>query len=213
MFTSTTGGAAARPAKFSNGIDLEIEAGEFVSIVGQTGCGKSTLLRLMLAEEKPTQRPRPGGRRANARSPTALRLRPAEIFAVPRQDRARQHHLRPGGNRVRGFSAPVARWTPRARASSARKPSSICAASDCTRRTPASIRTSLSGGMQQRVAIAQALIMKPRDSAHGRSFQRARSGNALRNAAADQRTLERKRNHHRLRHAQHARSCVPGARG
>src|SRR5258708_14090828 len=38
-----------------NGIDLEIDAGEFVSIVGETGCGKSTLLRLILAEEQPTQ--------------------------------------------------------------------------------------------------------------------------------------------------------------
>src|SRR5258708_7504502 len=37
-----------------NGIDLEIDAGEFVSIVGETGCGKSTLLRLILAEEQPT---------------------------------------------------------------------------------------------------------------------------------------------------------------
>src|SRR5436190_9339131 len=37
-----------------NGIDLQIESGEFVSIVGQTGCGKSSLLRLILGEEKPT---------------------------------------------------------------------------------------------------------------------------------------------------------------
>ena len=37
-----------------NGISLEIESGEFVSIVGQTGCGKSTLLRLILGEEAPT---------------------------------------------------------------------------------------------------------------------------------------------------------------
>ena len=35
-------------------IDLEIKAGEFVSIVGQSGAGKSTLLKLIYAEEAPT---------------------------------------------------------------------------------------------------------------------------------------------------------------
>ena len=38
-----------------NGVDLEIQSGEFISIVGQTGCGKSTLLRLILGEQKPTR--------------------------------------------------------------------------------------------------------------------------------------------------------------
>src|SRR5215471_20590364 len=38
-----------------SGINLEIESGEFVSIVGQTGCGKSTLLRLILGEQRPTR--------------------------------------------------------------------------------------------------------------------------------------------------------------
>jgi cell division transport system ATP-binding protein len=35
-------------------INLEIKAGEFVSIVGQSGAGKSTLLKLIYAEESPT---------------------------------------------------------------------------------------------------------------------------------------------------------------
>jgi len=35
-------------------IDLEIENGEFVSIVGQSGTGKSTLLKLLIMEESPT---------------------------------------------------------------------------------------------------------------------------------------------------------------
>ena len=35
-------------------IDLEVEDGEFVCLLGQSGCGKSTLLRLLAGLEKPT---------------------------------------------------------------------------------------------------------------------------------------------------------------
>src|SRR6478735_3585180 len=43
------------PRRVLSAVDLEIAAGEFVSIVGQTGCGKSTLLRLILGEQRPTR--------------------------------------------------------------------------------------------------------------------------------------------------------------
>ena len=35
-------------------LDLNIEAGEFVAIVGRSGCGKSTLLRLIADLEQPS---------------------------------------------------------------------------------------------------------------------------------------------------------------
>lgn len=36
------------------GVDLHIQSGEFVFLVGQSGAGKSTLVKLMTAEERPT---------------------------------------------------------------------------------------------------------------------------------------------------------------
>ena len=38
-----------------NEINLEIEKGEFVCVVGRSGCGKSTLLNLIAGLEKPTE--------------------------------------------------------------------------------------------------------------------------------------------------------------
>src|SRR3989344_128865 len=37
-----------------NAVNFHIEAGEFVSIVGQSGSGKTTVIRLLIAEENPT---------------------------------------------------------------------------------------------------------------------------------------------------------------
>jgi NitT/TauT family transport system ATP-binding protein len=37
-----------------NGVDLEIEAGSFVSIIGPSGCGKSTLLQIMAGLAAPS---------------------------------------------------------------------------------------------------------------------------------------------------------------
>lgn len=36
-------------------IDLEVQAGEFIFIVGQSGAGKTTLAKLLTAEERPTK--------------------------------------------------------------------------------------------------------------------------------------------------------------
>ena len=36
-------------------MDLTIEKGEFVFLIGETGCGKSTLIKMLYREEKPTK--------------------------------------------------------------------------------------------------------------------------------------------------------------
>jgi NitT/TauT family transport system ATP-binding protein len=46
-------GADAR--QILSGIDLQIKAGEFISIIGPSGCGKTTLLRLIAGLVQPTQ--------------------------------------------------------------------------------------------------------------------------------------------------------------
>ena len=51
-------GVSKRYTKDSIGLDnitLDIEPGEFVSVVGQSGTGKTTLVKLLIAEEEPTE--------------------------------------------------------------------------------------------------------------------------------------------------------------
>ena len=50
------------------GLDLQIEQGEFFSLLGPSGCGKSTTLRMLAGFVKPTT----GQIRVNGRNVTAL---------------------------------------------------------------------------------------------------------------------------------------------
>jgi NitT/TauT family transport system ATP-binding protein len=134
-----------------NGIDLEIDAGEFVSIVGETGCGKSTLLRLILAEEHPTE-----GRvlvqgRERRRPDRTCGYVPQRYSLFP--DKTVLDNVTFGPEVTagrffgrRGFREEALRYLRHTGLSEAD-----------AKKYP----HQLSGGMQQRVAIAQALIMKP----------------------------------------------------
>jgi NitT/TauT family transport system ATP-binding protein len=150
-----------RPKRILNGVSLDIHPGEFVSIVGQTGCGKSTLLRLVLAEEMPTE-----GQVLVEGSPRRQPDRrcgyvPQKYSLFP--DRTVLENITFGLEVTEigmfGGLSPVRR---------ARRQEFRSQAIGYLRRM--GLRESdavkyphqLSGGMQQRVAIAQALIMQPK---------------------------------------------------
>jgi len=144
-----------------NGIRLDISQGEFISIVGQTGCGKSTLLRLVLAEEMPA-----GGRvlvEGNSRTQPDPRCGyvPQKYSLFP--DRTVLGNITFGLEvteiGVFGGLSPSRRT---------RRKEFQAEALGYLRRMglhesdASKYPHQLSGGMQQRVAIAQALIMRPK---------------------------------------------------
>ena len=62
-------------------IDLEINKGDFISLIGPSGCGKTTLLRLIADLEKPTG----GDIQVNEMTPEEARLQRAYgyVFQAP----------------------------------------------------------------------------------------------------------------------------------
>jgi len=64
----------AQPVQALGGVDLEVERGDFVSLLGPSGCGKSTLLRLIADVLQPTS----GS--IEVRGGTAMRARLAREF-------------------------------------------------------------------------------------------------------------------------------------
>jgi NitT/TauT family transport system ATP-binding protein len=142
-------------------IDLEIQEGEFVCVLGQTGCGKSTLLRLVLGCEQPGEgRILIDGRKHTQPDRTRGYV-PQKYSLFP--DKTVLDNIT-FGPEVGEFSL-LGRLTPRFYQ---RRRELRSMAFDYLRRI--GLRESdahkypdqLSGGMQQRVAIAQALMTGPR---------------------------------------------------
>jgi len=128
-----------------DGMDLRIEAGEFLAILGPSGCGKSTLLRLIARLADPDR-----GRIVV--HPEAERFQTAFVF----QDA----HLLPWRTVLDNTALPlelmgVAREPRYAKARAALDQVSLLDAED---RYPAQ----LSGGMRMRVSLARALVTEPR---------------------------------------------------
>jgi NitT/TauT family transport system ATP-binding protein len=140
------------------GLNLSIAEGEFCTMVGASGCGKSTFLRLLLGQEVPSKGTILLDGQPLANEPDASRGVVFQRYSV-------FPHLSVLDNVALGLELPRARLLGRLFGSAKR---------DAREQAAALLRkvglghaldkypTQLSGGMQQRLAIAQALIMKPR---------------------------------------------------
>jgi putative ABC transport system ATP-binding protein len=140
-----------------DGVDLEVDAGEFVAIVGPSGSGKTTMLQLLGALDRPT-----GGEVAFERANMA-RMRDGELAALRRSTLGfifQQFNLIPtltARQNVEAALAPVGVPAAQrhARAGELLEQLGLATRAD-------HLPSQLSGGEQQRVAIARALANEPR---------------------------------------------------
>ena len=145
--------AGARPAL--DGIDIDIEKGEFVFLIGQSGSGKSTVLRMLMREELPTSGivtvdGRNVGRLPNRKVPD-LRRKIGCVF----QD----FRLLPKKNVYENvaFALEVINKSPKAIRRTVPEVLELVGLEGKAQRMP----NELSGGEQQRVAIARAFVNRP----------------------------------------------------
>jgi NitT/TauT family transport system ATP-binding protein len=139
-------------------INLKIREGEFCSLVGASGCGKSTFLRLLLGQERPSR-----GEILLDGKPLAQE--PDKSRGVVFQRYSVFPHLSVRDNVALGLELPRAplfgRLLGGAKAEARKQATAMLervGLGHALDKYPAQ----LSGGMQQRLAIAQALITRPR---------------------------------------------------
>jgi cell division transport system ATP-binding protein len=145
--------AGARPAL--EGVDIDIEKGEFVFLIGPSGSGKSTVLRMLLREELPTKgvitvNSRNVGKLPNRKVPD-LRRKIGCVF----QD----FRLLPKKNVFENvaFALEVINKSPKTIRRTVPEVLELVGLTGKAQRKP----HELSGGEQQRVAIARAFVNRP----------------------------------------------------
>jgi len=138
-------------------LSLEVAAGEMVAIVGESGAGKSSLLHLLAALDKPTA----GEVFCSATNVTSLTPRQAATFRNRDIGYVWQfHYLLPEFTALENIAMPLlARGTPHTQA--------LQHAADWLGRVGLASRAQnrsgeLSGGEQQRISIARALVTQPK---------------------------------------------------
>jgi spermidine/putrescine transport system ATP-binding protein len=134
-----------------DGIDLEIEPGEFFTLLGPSGCGKTTTLRMLAGFEQPTA--------------GQIFIDGVDVAQTPAHKRPvntvfQSYALFPHLDVERNVAYGL-RWRKdvdkKARASLVSKALDLVQLSGYGKRRP----HQLSGGQQQRVALARALVLEP----------------------------------------------------
>ncbi|MCS7266786.1 MAG: ATP-binding cassette domain-containing protein [Geminicoccaceae bacterium] len=139
-------------------IDLTIEPGSLVAIVGASGCGKSTFLRILLGVERPSR-----GRVLLDGAP--LPPEPGPDRGIVFQRYTVFPHLTVLDNALLGLELRASRVFGRlfgARRRRARERAAAMLARVGLAEALDALPHELSGGMQQRLALAQALLAEPR---------------------------------------------------
>jgi len=128
-----------------HGLDLQIEAGQFVAIVGRSGCGKSTLLRQLAGLDSPSA----GSIALDGKERAAL----SDEVRIMFQD----SRLLPWRTVIQNVALGLSgdRAQVRARAEEALAQVGLADRAD-------EWPSRLSGGQRQRVALARALVHRPR---------------------------------------------------
>ena len=145
------------------GVDLDLEPGAFVAVIGQSGCGKSTLLHLMGLLDTPDSGEvhLDGTRIDNLPATRRDRLRNTAIGMV-----FQSYHLLPEFDSLENVLAPllvrhgVVEWL-RVRTEAKQRACALLERFGLGGRLHHKPRQ-LSGGEMQRVAIARALMARPR---------------------------------------------------
>ena len=132
-----------------DGIDLDVEPGEFISLIGPSGCGKSTLLRIIGDLTKPTT----GTALVNGKP--AERARRDHEYGIVFQDAV----LYDWRTVAKNISLPLEllHWNSNRRTARVKEMIELVELTGFESHHP----WQLSGGMQQRVSIARALSFSP----------------------------------------------------
>jgi putative ABC transport system ATP-binding protein len=147
----------AGPFRALDGVDLQVDSGEFISVVGRSGCGKSTLMNMITGIDRATAgvvsvAGQDLGLMSEGRTAVWRGRTVGVIFQF--------FQLLPTLTVVENVMLPMdfgGLWTPRERYDRAMSLLERVGMADQARKLP----SSTSGGQQQRVAVARALANDP----------------------------------------------------